>query len=246
MEAPSQCGAEFGGEYRIHLLGRHQVVDALFAIAVGVELGLDRAELRGVSPNARPARMRLQLWEANGICVLDDAYNANADSMLAALQALKELPCKGRRVAVLGDMAELGAQSESAHEEVGRYAVELGIGQLFAVGKMASVMAKAARDAGLNRVIEFADVESGCVGVEIIFETGRSGPVEGFAGDAAGAIAETLRAVENRKKNRMFYYLSQHCWSWRAGTPWADGFRRCDCSATSPFVALARRSRRWG
>jgi len=74
--------------------------------------------------------------------ILDDAYNANADSMLAALQTLQELPCKGRRVAVLGDMAELGAHSEAAHEEVGRRAAELGVGQLFAIGKMAPVMAR--------------------------------------------------------------------------------------------------------
>src|ERR1700675_3483774 len=83
--------------------------------------------------------MRLQGRHAAGVRVLDDAYNANADSMLAALQTLQDLPCKGRRVAVLGDMGELGAQSEAAHEEVGRRAAELGVGQLFAVGKMAAV-----------------------------------------------------------------------------------------------------------
>ena len=65
--------------------------------------------------------------------VLDDAYNANVDSMRAALETLRELPCEGRRVAVLGDMAELGAHSEAAHVEVGRCAAESGVGQLFAV-----------------------------------------------------------------------------------------------------------------
>ena len=80
--------------------------------------------------------------------------------MLAALQVLKDLPCKGRRVAVLGDMGELGASSESAHEEVGRHAAESGADQLFAVGKMASEMGRGARAAGLNRVIELADVDA--------------------------------------------------------------------------------------
>ena len=94
--------------------------------------------------------MRLQLWESGGVQVLDDAYNANADSMLAALQVLKDLPCKGRRVAVLGDMAELGTHSETAHAEIGRQAAETGVDQLFAVGKMAPFMARSARDAGLN------------------------------------------------------------------------------------------------
>ena len=63
-------------------------------------------------------------------------------------------------MAVLGDMAELGAHSEAAHEEVGRRAAELGVGQLFAIGKMAPVLARGARAGGLNRVIEFSDVES--------------------------------------------------------------------------------------
>ena len=157
---------DFAGEYRINLLGRHQVVNALFAMAVGAELGLGRAAVARGLAECRPPKMRLELWESDGVRVLDDAYNANADSMLAALQTLQELPCKGRRVAVLGDMAELGAHSEAAHEEVGRRAAELGVGQLFAVGKMAPVMARAARDAGLNRVFEFADVETAAAAVK--------------------------------------------------------------------------------
>jgi UDP-N-acetylmuramoyl-tripeptide--D-alanyl-D-alanine ligase len=158
--------ADFEGEYRIHLLGRHQVVNALFAVAMGVELGLNRVEVARGLAECRPPKMRLELWEHNGVRVLDDAYNANADSMVVALQALQELPCKGRRVAVLGDMAELGAHNQAAHEEVGRRAAELGIGQLFAVGTMAPVMARAARDAGLTRVFEFADVETAATAVK--------------------------------------------------------------------------------
>ena len=141
--------------------------------------------------------MRLQFWEANGVRVLDDAYNANADSMIAALETLCDLPLQGRRVAVLGDMAELGAHSEAAHAEVGRRAAELGIGQLFAVGKMAPVMAKAARDAGLNRVIEFADVEAAVKAVKEFFESGRRGVVEGVAGGAAGTHRRNVEVGEN-------------------------------------------------
>lgn len=158
--------SEASGDYRIHLLGRHQVVNALFALAIGVELGLNRAEISQGLARCRPPKMRLELWEHNGVRVLDDAYNANADSAAVALQTLRELPCKGRRVAVLGDMAELGAHSQEAHEEVGRRAAELGIGQLFAVGTMAPVIARAARDSGLARVFEFADVETAATAVK--------------------------------------------------------------------------------
>ena len=78
--------------YRIQLLGRHQVVNAPLALAVGAELGLERAQIeRGLAACA-PPKMRLQLGRAGGVRVLDDAYNANADSMLAALETLRALP----------------------------------------------------------------------------------------------------------------------------------------------------------
>ena len=148
----------FSGAYRIGLLGRHQVLNALLAGAVGTEVGLTSEQVRRALAGCTPPKMRLQLWEANGVRVLDDAYNANADSMIAALQTLHDLPCAGRRVAVLGDMAELGAHSVAAHIEVGRRAAELGVNRLFAVGKMAGHLAGAARAAGLSAVTEIADV----------------------------------------------------------------------------------------
>jgi UDP-N-acetylmuramoyl-tripeptide--D-alanyl-D-alanine ligase len=163
VEAPAK---EYSGDYRINLLGRHQVHNALFAIALGGELGLGRLDIERGLAECRPPKMRLQLWEFNGVRVLDDAYNANADSTVAALQTLQDLPCKGRRVAVLGDMAELGAHSEAAHTEAGRRAAELGVDQLFAVGKMAPVTAKAARAAGLNRVLEFSEIEGAAAAVK--------------------------------------------------------------------------------
>jgi UDP-N-acetylmuramoyl-tripeptide--D-alanyl-D-alanine ligase len=152
--------AEYSGGYRIQLLGRYQVMNALFAMAVGEQLGLNREEIARGLAECPPPGMRMQLARHEGVTVLNDAYNANADSMRAALQTLAELPCAGRRIAVLGDMAELGAHSEKSHVEAGRLTAELGIGQLFSVGKNASLMAAGARSGGLNRVMEFPDVEA--------------------------------------------------------------------------------------
>jgi len=194
--------ADFSGEYRINLFGRHQVMNALLAMAAGVELGLSRAEIeRGLS-ECQPPKMRMQLWESNGIRVLDDAYNANADSMLAALQTLQDLPCKGRRVAVLGDMAELGAHSEAAHLEVGRRAAEAGVGQLFAIGKMAAITAKGARDAGLNRVFEFADPESAASAVKSFLKPGDVVLLKASRAARLERVAEVLRpGPEGGRKN---------------------------------------------
>jgi UDP-N-acetylmuramoyl-tripeptide--D-alanyl-D-alanine ligase len=184
---------EFSGTFRVRLLGRHQAVNALFAIALGAEFGLHREQIQRGLEECRPAKMRLELWELNGIRVLDDAYNANADSMGIALQTLQDLPCKGRRVAVLGDMAELGAYSDAAHQEVGQRAAELGVGQLFVVGKMAGVMARGARNAGLNRVLEFAEVETAANAVKQFLKSGDVVLLKASRATRLERIAEVLR-----------------------------------------------------
>jgi UDP-N-acetylmuramoyl-tripeptide--D-alanyl-D-alanine ligase len=191
--------ADFSGDYRINLLGRHQVMNALLAMAVGAEMGLSRAEIEKGLAECQPPKMRMQLWEFHGVRVLDDAYNANADSMLAALQTLQEMPCKGRRIAVLGDMAELGAHSEEAHLEVGRRAAESGVGQLFAIGKMASLMATSARKAGLNRVFEFLDVDSAALAVKSFVKPGDVVLIKASRSARLERISEVLRGNDGRK-----------------------------------------------
>jgi UDP-N-acetylmuramoyl-tripeptide--D-alanyl-D-alanine ligase len=192
---------EFDGEYRVNLLGRHQVVNALYALALGAELGLDRGEIQRGLAECQPAKMRLQLWEVGGVRVLDDAYNANADSMLAALQVLTELPCKGRRVAVLGDMAELGRHSEAAHVEVGRHAAELGVGQLFAVGTMAGTLAHGARAGGLRRVIELPDVEAAATAVKTFLKPGDVVLLKASRAARLERITAVLRGNGHGKKS---------------------------------------------
>ena len=185
------------GEYRVNLLGRHQAVNALFAIALGRALGLSRTEIQRGLAACKPPKMRLQLWEARGVRVLDDAYNANTDSTLAALETLCGLPLQGRRVAVLGDMAELGPHSAAAHAEVGRRAAELGIGQLFAVGHHSGVTAQAARAAGLTRVIEFAEVEAAAQAMRGFLKPGDVVLLKASRSSRFERIVETLKAERN-------------------------------------------------
>jgi len=197
---------EFSGEYQLRLLGRHQVSNALLALAAGKELGATPEQARRGLVECAPPKMRLEVWEAHGVRVLDDAYNANADSMLAALQTLADYPGRGRRVAVLGDMAELGEHTANAHREAGRRAAELGLDALVTVGHWARETAQAARDAGLREVHEFANVagtvpalkslvQSGDVvllkasraaGFERLGDALRAGPVGATASDSAG------------------------------------------------------------
>ncbi len=187
--------SELCGEYRVNLLGRHQVTNALLALAVGAELGLTRDELACGLAAGVPSKMRLQIWEAHGVRVIDDSYNANADSTLAALQVLRDLPCAGRRIAVLGDMAELGAHTLAAHEEVGRRAAELGIDEIIAVGSQAGVTASAARIAGSCTVHECADaVAAG----EVLREMAKAGDTVLLKASRAARLERAGEMLRNR------------------------------------------------
>jgi UDP-N-acetylmuramoyl-tripeptide--D-alanyl-D-alanine ligase len=163
---------DFDGEYRAGLLGRHQVTNATFALGVAAELGVSAEAARRGLASAKPPKMRMQVWEVHGIHVLDDSYNANADSMLAALQTLADLGWSGRRVAMLGDMAELGEHAPGAHAEVGRRAGELKIDALIAVGRFASFTAEGATRSGLRDVKTFPDVSAVASSLPSLLKTG--------------------------------------------------------------------------
>ena len=148
---------DWNGVYRVNLLGRHNAQNAAIAIAVAVEMGLSQEELLHGLEDCRPASMRMELQTHGGVSVINDAYNSNPDSLQAALETLKTFPVKGKVIAVLGDMAELGEASENAHIEAGLLAAKLGLNGLIAVGNWANVMVRAAQNNGLANVAEFED-----------------------------------------------------------------------------------------
>lgn len=138
------------GEQTAHvemtLVGEHQAHNAAAAAAVAVALGLRLDQAAAALSTATPAsRWRMEIHErADGVTVINDAYNANPDSMRAALKALAAVG-RGRRprartVAVLGEMRELGESSRDEHDAVGRLAVRLDISQLVVVGEPARPM----------------------------------------------------------------------------------------------------------
>ena len=131
------------------LAGRHNVVNALAAAAVGVALGVPlEAIARGLA-EAQPVAGRC-VWRAAGqVRILDDTYNANPVSLRAALETVTAGRGSGRLVVVLGDMLELGAITEEAHRDAGRAVVAAGAGELVGVGRSAFWAVEAARAAGL-------------------------------------------------------------------------------------------------
>lgn len=152
-----------GIEAFVPLLGRHTAINALAAVAVGRVLGLpDRQTIRGLASATGPD-MRLQRMEAGGVRILNDAYNANPASMMAAIETLASLPAAARKIAVLGEMRELGASSLQCHRDVGRFVAEkCSPDMLICVGPAAIAIASEAVKFGMtaNRVAHFPDAAS--------------------------------------------------------------------------------------
>jgi UDP-N-acetylmuramoyl-tripeptide--D-alanyl-D-alanine ligase len=139
-------------EVTLPLLGRHFVPSALSAIAVATLFGIELEKAKEALEHFQPSPMRMEVWPlGGGRTVINDAYNANPRSMEVALETLAELKGKGRAIAVLGDMLELGAFSESAHRQLGQKIKKLSIDFLIAMGEEAPVVVESAVRYGLER-----------------------------------------------------------------------------------------------
>ncbi len=127
----------------LRVLGAHQVSNAAAVAAVALCCGMSLPEVAGALSSAEPvSRWRMELTELpGGITVINDAYNANPESMGAALRALAVAAGGRRAVAVLGTMAELGPDSEAEHADIGRLAAQLGVELVLVVGEAARPMA---------------------------------------------------------------------------------------------------------
>jgi UDP-N-acetylmuramoyl-tripeptide--D-alanyl-D-alanine ligase len=147
LEGAHRCRAQ------LPVPGIHMVQNAMLAVAAGRLFGLSLEECAVGLASTPLTKARLQIREIDGIEFIDDSYNANPDSMKAALRTLVELETEGRRIAVLGEMGELGAESERGHSEVGEAAATLRIDELIAVGGAGAAIARAARKAGLENSI---------------------------------------------------------------------------------------------
>jgi UDP-N-acetylmuramoyl-tripeptide--D-alanyl-D-alanine ligase len=126
------------------------VQNALLAVAAGRVFGLSLEDCAAGLVAAPLTKARLQIKEIGGVQFLDDSYNANPDSMKAALHTLVELDSDGKRIAVLGEMRELGGESERGHHEVGETAAALKIDHLVLIGETAAAIADGATRAGLQ------------------------------------------------------------------------------------------------
>ncbi len=187
------CADDRGVDAEIPVPGVHMVRNALLAVAVGRFFGMSLEECAEGLRKLRLTHGRLEQKIIGSIHVLDDTYNANPDSMCAALQTLAAMPCEGRRIAVLGRMGELGAESEPGHRRVGKIAAELGIDCVIDVGAAPSFIAEEATRGGVARVLRPASATEAVLALREVAKPGDIVLVKGSRSAKMERIVEGMQ-----------------------------------------------------
>lgn len=137
-------------DINLHVIGLHNLYNALGAAATAYALGVHLEDIKYGLEKFVPVKMRSVVEHAGGIYIINDTYNANPASMVAAIDTLKNLKEGKQKFAVLGDMLELGENTAAAHRDLGIYIAGTGIDGLIAVGEFAGYVAEGAIDAGMD------------------------------------------------------------------------------------------------
>lgn len=151
-DACARCTVTHGGAsvpLALSIPGEHMVTNALAAIAAAICCGIAVGEAAAGAGAVAAAPGRMRVRDAGARTIIDDAYNANPDSMRAALKTLRVLAAGRATVAILGEMAELGASAAEEHDAIGRLAARLGVTRVIAVGNGARAICDAARFEGM-------------------------------------------------------------------------------------------------
>lgn len=187
--------AERAIRFTVPLPGMHNVVNALAALAVGIEFGMDAEAMAAGLASFAPSSMRMQFQPAPaGYVVIDDSYNANPASMECAIDAAVVHAAGRRVIAVMGEMLELGQASACAHARVGRHAARAGVAGIVAVGAHASDLARAAREEGLRNdmVLECGDNAAAAAAATVLAREGDVVLVKGSRGMHMEEIVASL------------------------------------------------------
>ena len=137
-------------QVRLHFIGQHNITNAVGAAAMAYSLGIDLTAIRRGLESIKPYAMRMQVESWRGIGIINDAYNANPASMMAAIQTLVEIRSRGKRIAVLGDMFELGKHSSREHLHLGDQLAQARVDRAYLLGERALEVRKGALRSGMK------------------------------------------------------------------------------------------------
>ena len=174
--------------------GEHNVYDALAAISVGAELGIEPQKMADALAGYVPAGMREKMEVVKGITLVEDCYNASPDSVRALSNTLRIKGEGGhRKIAVIADMLELGAYSEEGHRNCGKYLADAGVDLLLTYGQLAKFVADEAKKNGVLRVFEFDSKEELA---KHLIPLLKEGDVVAFKGSRGMMLEEVIDLVK--------------------------------------------------
>lgn len=174
----------------VPLPGSHMIMNALAATAVGQQMGLTTGQIAAGIEAVQAVNGRSRVVQAGELVLIDDCYNANPISTRAAIDLLGLAP--GRKVAVLGDMFELGDREKELHGEVGRYAAEHGVDCLLCAGELSESMCRSAREAGLAQAHHFATRDALLAAIRDFLQPGDSVLIKASHGMGFEKIVQAL------------------------------------------------------
>lgn len=174
----------------VPLPGSHMVMNALAATAVGLQLGLSTEQIAAGIASVQAVNGRSRVVQAGELVLIDDCYNANPVSVKAAIDLLGA--ALGRKVAVLGDMFELGEKEKELHAQVGAYAAEHGVDCLICAGSLSESMYSAAKEAGIREACYFKDRDALLAGIRDILKPGDSVLIKASHGMGYEKIVQAL------------------------------------------------------
>lgn len=185
-------------EVSLSVPGKHNVYNALAALAVAHQCGIDPEIAAAALAHFAGEKMRLQLITCGDIILIDDTYNASPDSMNAALTVLAQLGNVKRRIAVLADMFELGALSYQSHYDLGQAAAAKGIDLLLTVGQRAAWIADGAEaSAGKTQCERFSNNQEVLTRLQQLLQSGDAILIKGSRGMHCEEIVAGIRAILN-------------------------------------------------
>lgn len=183
-------------DFTVMLPGIHNVYNALSAIAVARLFGMEAGDIREGLKNFKPSKMRMEVINLNsGVKLISDVYNANPESMIAAIDVLHAMRTSGRSICILGDMLELGVLSSEEHYKIGMYAASSGVDVLAAAGSFSGDVIRGGLTSGMNRnsAFAFSDIKEAAVSLGEMVKSGDTVLIKGSRGMKMEYIVDYLR-----------------------------------------------------
>jgi UDP-N-acetylmuramyl pentapeptide synthase len=182
-------------------------MNALAAAAVGYYYGINMPKIKGALENYRAYEKRMQLTLAGGVKILNDTYNSNPESANAAIRWLSVVRTKGKRIAVLADMLELGESAVNEHRKIGKEIGRINIDVLFTFGNLAKEIASAAsvqlrQNVNAGKGIEIESFDNKLKLSERLLQVISAGDVVLVKGSRGMRMEEVVNALTNELQNK--------------------------------------------